>query len=361
MSDSRPIARSSTAGGLFAGGPFRFGFIATLGVLLALLLGAAIVSLSTALTLIFVAFFICLGLYPTVLWLERRHFSRGGAVLAVVAVFLLVVVLLTWLVVPIVVGQISLLFSYLPQGFDRIEDQQWFLNANDAFGGALVPFVAWLSEGVSDPGVWLAIGGGALKFGAGVLNGTFGAIFVIALTIYFVIGLESIKSALYTLVPLSRRPGVADISETIMQSVGKYLGGMVVLASLNAIVTFVLLTVAGVQFAPVLAALAFPITLIPLVGSVINLGIVTVVSLFTSPTAALVVGVTMLVYVQIEAYVLTPRIVGKAISIPGSLVLIGAMIGGTLLGLLGALIACPTTASVLLIIKKVVVPRQRAR
>jgi predicted PurR-regulated permease PerM len=69
----------------------------------------------------------------------------------------------------------------------------------------------------------------------------------------------------------------------------------------------------------------------------------------------------MLVYVQVEAYVLTPRIVGKAISIPGSLVLIGAMVGGTLLGLLGALIACPTTASVLLIIKKVVVPRQRLR
>ena len=361
MSTPRPPTTGSLTNGLFAGGPFRFGFIATLGVLLALLLGAAVVSLSTALTLIFVAFFVCLGLYPTVQVLERRGFSRGGAVLAVVGVFLLVVALLAWLVVPIVVSQIRLLFSYLPQGFSRIEDQQWFVNANEAFGGALVPFVAWLSEGVSDPGVWLAIGGGALKFGAGVLNGTFGAIFVIALTIYFVIGLETIKAGLYTLVPLSKRPGVVDIAETIMRSVGKYLGGMVVLASLNAVFTFLLLSVAGVQFAPVLAALAFPITLIPLVGSVINLGIVTVVSLFTSPGAALLVGLVMLVYVQVEAYVLTPRIVGKAISIPGSLVLIGAMVGGTLLGLLGALIACPFTASVLLIIKKVVVPRQRAR
>jgi predicted PurR-regulated permease PerM len=361
VSTSRSSASGGPPGGLFAGGPFRFGFVATLGVLLALLLGAAIVSLSTALTLIFVAFFICLGLYPTVQWLERRRLSRGGAVLTVIVVFLLVVALLAWLVVPIVVSQITLLFSYLPEGFDRIEEQQWFLAANEAFGGALVPFVSWLSEGASDPNVWLAIGGGALKFGAGVLNGTFGAIFVIALTIYFVIGLESIKSALYTLVPLSRRTGVMDIAETIMQSVGKYLGGMVVLATFNAVFTFLLLTMAGVQFAPVLAALAFPITLIPLVGSVINLGIVTVVALFTSPGAALLVGIAMLVYVQVEAYVLTPRIVGKAISIPGSLVLIGAMIGGTLLGLLGALIACPFTASVLLIIKKVVVPRQRLR
>ena len=61
---------------------------------------------------------------------------------------------------------------------------------------------------------------------------------------------------------------------------------------------------------------------------------------------------------QLESYVLTPRIVGKAINIPGSLVLIGALVGGTLLGLLGALIACPVSASVLLIMKKVVVPAQ---
>jgi predicted PurR-regulated permease PerM len=64
---------------------------------------------------------------------------------------------------------------------------------------------------------------------------------------------------------------------------------------------------------------------------------------------------------QVEAYVLTPRIVGKAIQIPGSLVLIGALIGGTLLGLLGALVACPVSASLVLIVKKVVMPAQDAR
>jgi predicted PurR-regulated permease PerM len=94
---------------------------------------------------------------------------------------------------------------------------------------------------------------------------------------------------------------------------------------------------------------------------VISTTIITVVSLFTSPSAALIVLIVMLVYMQVEAYVFTPRIVGKAISIPGSLVLIGALIGGTLLGLLGALIACPTTASILLIIKKVTVPAQNSR
>lgn len=345
---------------LLRSGPFLFGFVATLGVLLALLLGAAVASLSTALTLIFVAFFVCLGLYPTVRWLERRKFSRTGAVLTVIAGFVLVMALLAWLVVPIVIDQIGQLFVYLPKAFGDVENQQWFIDANENFGGALTPALDWVRTTVTDPNTWVTVGGGALQVGAGILNGMFGTIFVIALTIYFVAGLETIKTAMYSLVPASRRPGVMELGETIMDSVGKYLGGMVILAAMNAVFTFILLTIAGVPFAPVLAALAFPITLIPLVGSVINLIIVTGMALFAGPETALVVGLVMLVYVQVEAYVLTPRIVGKAISIPGSLVLIGAMVGGTLLGLLGALIACPVTASVLLIIKKVVVPRQNA-
>ncbi|MFS0866183.1 AI-2E family transporter [Microbacterium sp. 179-B 1A2 NHS] len=343
---------------LLAGGPFRFGFVAALGVLLALVLGAAVASLSTALTLIFVAFFICLGLYPTVQRLERRGLSRAGAVLIVIAGFIGVVVLLLWLVIPILVDQIGTLFRYLPAGFTDVESQSWFVAANESFGGALTEGLEWITVTATDPTTWVAVGGGALQVGAGLLNQVFGAIFVVALTIYFVAGLESIKAGLYSLVPASRRGRVMDLGEAIMESVGTYLGGMVVLAAMNAAFTLLLLTIARVPFAPVLAALAFPITLIPLVGSVISLAIVTIVSLFAGPQTALVVGLIMVVYVQIEAYVLTPRIVGKAISIPGSLVLIGAMVGGTLLGLLGALIACPTTAAILLIIKKVVVPRQ---
>jgi len=103
------------------------------------------------------------------------------------------------------------------------------------------------------------------------------------------------------------------------------------------------------------------ITFIPVVGSLISASIMTVVSLFTSPTTGLIVGIVMFVYLQLEAYVLTPRIVGKAIRIPGSLVLIGAMVGATLLGLLGALVACPVSASILLITKKVIVPTQNER
>ncbi len=80
-----------------------------------------------------------------------------------------------------------------------------------------------------------------------------------------------------------------------------------------------------------------------------------------SPTAGLWFAVIYLAYMQVEAYILTPRVMNRTISIPGALVVIGALVGGTLLGLLGALVAIPVTASVLLIIKQIVIPRQDAK
>ena len=358
---SAPTLAASATFALLKAGPFRFGFVATLGVLLALVLGSAISSVSYALTLIFFALFISLGLYPLVLKLESWKLSRSQAVLAVVLGFFVIVSLLLWIIIPIVTEQAGELIKTLPTGLDQIESQAWFIDVNNLLGGALTPLLDSLQKAAADPAVWLAVSGGALRVGANILSGTVGVIFVVVLTMYFVASLENMKTALYTLVPKSRRVGFAEIAEQIFESVGKYLSGMFILAVINALFTFVLLTALGVPYAPILAALALPITLIPLVGSVISTAIIVTVSLFTSPSAALIALIAMVVYMQVEAYVLTPKIVGKAISIPASLVLIGALIGGTLLGLLGALVACPFMASILLIIKKVVAPMQEAR
>ncbi|QNO36611.1 AI-2E family transporter [Protaetiibacter sp. SSC-01] len=346
---------------LLQAGPFRFGFIAASGVLLALALGFAIASLAQALTLIFLALFISLGLKPLVWRLEQFGLSKVVALLIVLAGFLVLVALLVWLVVPVVVDELGKLINYLPEGLDQIEEQEWFESLNASFGGVLTGFVELLQETVADPAFWLTVGGGALRIGLGVVNGVFSVIFVVALTLYFVIGHDQMKEALVRLVPASRRIGFRELAEQIITSVGRYLNGMVILAIMNALFTFIVLTAAGVRYAGLLAALALPITFIPLVGSVISTIVCTTVAFFTSPTVGLITLIALLVYMQVEAYVLTPRIVGKAIQIPGSLVLIGALIGGTLLGLLGALVACPVSASLVLIVKKVIMPIQDAK
>lgn len=346
---------------LLQSGPLRFGFITTIGVLLALVLGLAVGNLGYPLTLIFFALFVSLGLYPVVLRLESLKLSRTVAVLIVMVAFLLIVALLVVLIVPVIAEEFGKLVAYLPHGIHDIENQDWFEAADNFFGGGLLPFVELIQQAASDPAVWIAVSGGALRVGVGILNGTIGVIFVVALTLYFVGSMEMMKKALYSVVPASRRTGFAEIAEEIFSSVGKYLTGMFLLAVMNGTFTFILLTIVGVPYAGLLAVFAVPVTFIPVVGTLINTGIVTVVSLFTSPEAGLIVLIAMFIYMQVEAYALTPRIVGKAIRIPGQLVLIGAMIGATLLGLLGALVACPVTASLLLITKKVVVPAQDAR
>lgn len=340
---------------------FRAGFVVTLGVLTALALGAAVVSLTYVLTLVFVSLFISLGLDPVVRKLAGLGMSRVRAVFCVAGAIVLFGAAVLCLIVPLLVTEGSALLVSLPGRLEGIESQNWFMALDDTLDGALVPGIEWLQRAVSDPVLWVALGNGALKAGFGVANGVFAVLFVTMLTLYFVIGLDAIKNGFYDLIPASRRAAAVEIAEEIAASVGSYLSGMAILATINATFTFLLLTILQVPFAPVLAVLALPITMIPLIGSVISTAIVTAVALFHSPGTALAVLLVMIIYMQVEAYVLTPRVVGKAISIPASMVLIGAMAGGTLAGLLGALVACPASAALLLIIKKVIVPAQANR
>ncbi len=77
-----------------------------------------------------------------------------------------------------------------------------------------------------------------------------------------------------------------------------------------------------------MAVVAFCLTIIPLVGTVLFWAIASVVALFASPLSALIFAVAYLVYMQLEAYVLTPKVMNKAIAVPGALVVIGALVGG---------------------------------
>jgi predicted PurR-regulated permease PerM len=152
-----------------------------------------------------------------------------------------------------------------------------------------------------------------------------------------------------------------DITEQVTQSIGGYISGMVALAAMSSIIGFIAMTIVGVPFAAILALILFGFGLIPLIGPLLGWSIVVIVALFDQPLTAFIIGIFALVYMQIEAYVLTPRVMNKAVSVPGSLVVIGAMAGGTLLGLLGALIAIPVAAMILIIIKQVWMPQQEKR
>ncbi len=110
---------------------------------------------------------------------------------------------------------------------------------------------------------------------------------------------------------------------------------------------------------PVLAVVVGFLGLIPMVGATIGAVLVCSVAFFESPRAALAAGIYYLVYQQVENYVVAPKIMARTVSVPGAVTVVAALAGGTLLGVLGALLAIPVAAGLLLLYEEVLVPRQR--
>jgi predicted PurR-regulated permease PerM len=338
--------------------PLVIAFIATLGVLAGLVLGSAIASITAILIYIVLALFISLGLDPIVRLLERRGLKRGSGIAIVFGAFALLAVGFFAFVLPPILAQVGQFVEALPGAVEDTLSSDWFLalpvDLQDTVRAALTEISAALSQ----PETIAAISGGALAVGVGIVNAITASFIVIALTLYFLSSLTGMKQAMYGLAPAHSRATLADMTERITRSVGSSLIGSVTLSSINAAVVFVLHLVIGLPFAALMAFIAFVITLIPLFGSVIFWLLATGVALFSSPSQALIFFIAYLIYIQIESYVVSPRVMNRAVSIPAALVLIGALVGGALMGLIGVLVALPIMASLLLIIREIVVPKQ---
>jgi predicted PurR-regulated permease PerM len=341
--------------------PFGVGFSLTLGALVAFALGSAFSSLSTVVIYVVFALFAALGLDPIVRALQRHGLKRGWAITTVFVAFAVILVGILWLILPTVVEQITAFVRNVPRmvtDFQHSDFYKW-LYAN--FGDVTAQVTAQVQKFLGDPSNIARIGGGVVQVGVTIGTTISGLIIVLVLSLYFTAALPVMKTSLTSLFPARDRPTVSSLIAQITDAIGGYLGGMVVLAACNALVAFLAFLFLGLPFPLLLGVTAFCITLIPLVGSVLFWVVGTGVALFSSPLSALIFAIVYLVYMQLEAYVLTPRVMNRTISIPGSLVVIGALVGGTLLGLLGALVAIPVTASVLLIVKQIIIPRQDAK
>ncbi|KRA26091.1 permease [Microbacterium sp. Root61] len=338
--------------------PLAIAFVGTLGVLAALLIGSAIGSITSILVYIVLALFVALGLDPIVQVLQRRGLKRGAGIGIVFGVFALLVACFLIFVLPPVLAQVGQFIASIPQAISDTVQSAWFLALPADFQAAVTSALDQASHALGNPQAIAAISGGVLAVGIGVASAISAGFIIVALTLYFLASLTGMKEALYSLAPARARPQLAHLTERVTKSVGSSLLGSVILSAINAAIVFLLHLFIGLPFPALMAVIAFVITLIPLFGSVIFLFIGSIVALFTSPTQALIFAVCYLIYIQLESYVVSPRVMNRAIAIPAALVLIGAMIGGALMGIMGVLVALPVMASILLIIREVIVPKQ---
>jgi hypothetical protein len=125
---------------------------------------------------------------------------------------------------------------------------------------------------------------------------------------------------------------------------------------------FIFMLIVGLgQYALALAFVVAVFAFIPLVGSTMSMITVALVGFTISPTVGIATIVYFLVYQQFDAYVIQPRVMSKQVNVPGAVVVLAALAGGTLLGIIGALIAVPTAAALLLLYREVVLPNLDAR
>ena len=339
---------------------FRVGFTGTLGVGLAIAVMMALQSVATVIIYIGLALFLSLGLEPIVQWFVDRKVPRSMSVILVVLAFILIVVGAGLLVAPIVISQIQTFIGDLPDIVADLAATGWVMELERQFTGAIDvdAIFANLGDWVSDPKNVLSVGGGVVSIGAGILSFITGAIIVVILTIYFAVTMPTIKSAMFSLVAASSRPTVESVTEEVTRSIGRYVLGQLSLGIVNGVCSAIFLTIIGAPLPALLAFVAFLASLIPLVGPIIGATIITASCLMVSPGLGIAAGIYYLVYMQVEAYLLSPRIMRAAVDVPGALVIIAAIAGGTLGGVLGAVVAVPVAASALIVIRKVVVPAQ---
>ena len=345
----RPLNRHS---------PFYLGFFGATGALLAVGLWQLAGRLTTILTLLIVSMFLALALTPLVDTLVGRGMRRPAAVSVVFTGLLVVFVLIGLLVIPPVVVQGTELAQQAPRYVEDLLGSRWVRELDKSYD-VIDKVRDEVQARMTDQKFLEGVLGGILGAGRAVLNGVFQVFTVLVLTLYFLSSLPRVKNAAYAMVPASRRIRVASLSEEIMRRTGSYAIGQVVIATLNAVLSWVMMRIVGIPYAAVLAVTVGLLGLIPMIGATLGAAVVCLVAFFDEPRKALIALVYYLVYQQLENYVVAPRVMQHTVSVPGPVTIVAALAGAALLGVLGALLAIPVAAGLLLLYEEVLVPRQR--
>lgn len=354
-----PLSRFGAAGQpLNRHSPFYLGFFGATGAMLAFGLWTTFGTLAPILSILLVAFFLALALDPLVERLAQRGLPRAACVALVFGVLLVVLGVIGWIVVPTAILQGSALAQETPQYLSNLLDTRWVRELDRNYD-VIDRIRSEVTAKLSDQRVVEGLLGGLLGAGRAVISGTFQMFTALVLTLYLLVSLPRVKQATYALVPASRRPRVESLSEEIMRRVGAYAGGQVAIATLNALLSWVMMHIVGVPYAAALAVLVGLLGIVPMVGATLGAVLVALVAFFDEPRSALVVVVYYVVYQQVENYVVAPRVMQRTVSVPGVVTVVAALAGGALLGVLGALLAIPVAAGLLLIYEEVLVPRQQ--
>ena len=306
------------------------------------------------LVLVVVAAFFAIGLDPAVRRLERLNLRRGQAVALIFLAAIAFIVAFALAVIPPLVRQITSFATNLPEYVEDLADryprvQEWMVD-ND------IP--ERLEDAVSNvPSAISGSFGNVVGIAGSILSVLFNLLTVLILTIYFMASLSRIREGSLRLVPMSRRQRFSQLLDPVLEKIGGYIAGQITVALIGGVAAGLFLALVGVPFPIALALWVSIAALIPLVGATIGAVPAVIVAMFDSVGLGLGTLGYFLVYQQLENYFIHPRVMTRAVDISPAAVLLAALIGGSLLGFVGALMAIPAAASIKLVMQEILLPR----
>ena len=336
--------------------PFYFGFMVTVGALIALTTLRALASASSVFILIIISIFLAAGLNPAVMFFQNRGLKRGVAVGAVMAAVLAFVGLFIAIAAPPLVEQGNQLLDNAPQLVKDLNNNAFINDLNMRYG-VIDSLESRVDSIIKDGQFAITAFGGVIGVGKAVVSGLLSAFTILVLTLYFLASLPQVIKISLRFVPATRRDRVSKLTNAIISRVGSFVGGQAIIAALAAAFILLMGLTIGMPYPGPLAMVVLVCGFIPLIGHFIGMTVVTLVSLTDSLSTAVIALVAYIIYVQIENYIITPRIMRKSLAIPGLVTIIAALLGASLLGLVGGLLAVPIAAAILLILDEVVFPR----
>ena len=319
---------------------FRWGVYVSLGVLAVLAAAAAVYTTRAVLVRVLIALFIAISLDPAVRALTRRGVRRSLAVLVILLVAGGLAAAFLVSVIPAMVHQFQALMHDFPGYIASLSDRSArFRQLTDRFHltGKVQDLIAGL------PG---KLGGGLLGFTRRLFGAMFDTLTVVVFAIYFMADMPRLRHNAMRLFPKARRAQAGRVADVMVDKVGSYMIGNLLISLVAGLASFAVFAVLGVPFAVPLAFVVAVCDLIPTIGATLGAVICVLAALLTTelwPTTV-VVAIFFVVYQQVENYFIAPRILRSTVSLSAAAVLLAGLIGGTVLGLIGALMAIPVAA-----------------
>ncbi|MEU7144319.1 AI-2E family transporter [Nocardia sp. NPDC046473] len=330
--------------------PFMIGMTGAAGVIVTVGFARLLLDARDALVLVVAALFLAIGIEPVVSWMTRHRVRRG---VAVTIVFLCVLAALAGFLAAAItplIDQGRALIDHAPDQLRHLEQTYPIVHTTSA----RLHLDDKLKEGIATDASWT---GGLLGAGKMVFGAVTSAVIVAVLTAYFSANFPELRAYVYRFFPHARRPRAILIGDAIFAKVGGYVLGNLLISLITAVLTFIWLLTFDVPFALVLSVLVAVLDLIPLVGSTLAGAIIAVVALTVSlPVSLATIGFFIFLRL-VEDYLLAPKIIGRTVQVPAVVTVVAVLLGGALLGIIGALLAIPVAAAVLLLIRETLFPR----